>query len=107
MVLWSLPLLSHIKKVLGSNPGGLSVWSLQVSTKLGFSPGTLAFMHSPKTWVWLISDSKLSMDINASMNDLLPLCLNPVTDCPGCMRVETGTSPTSDPELGKQKKIGG
>ena len=47
----------------------------------GFSPGTPASSHSPKTCsLGLIGDSKLPVGVSESVNGCLSLCVSPVTD---------------------------
>ena len=82
-VVWWLALLPHSKRVARSIPGvgallcGVCMFS---PCQRGFSPGTPASSHSPKTCrlgTRLIGDSKLSVGVNVSVNGCLSLCVSP------------------------------
>ena len=82
-VVWWLALSPHSKRVAGSIPGvgallcGVCMFS---PCQRGFSPGTPASSHSPKTCrlgTRLIDNSKLSVGVNVSVNGCLSLCVSP------------------------------
>merc|ERR1711980_625 len=82
-VVWRLALSPHSKRVAGSIPGvgallcGVCMFS---PCQRGFSPGTPASSHSPKTCnlgTRLIDYSKLSIGVNVSVNGCLSLCVSP------------------------------